>query len=83
MALQIKESTVIEMVAHVGGTDSGTIKPTSTLDDDLGFDSLDRQELALLVEENFAVQLADDQPEKWKTVADVCADVQKLVTVIQ
>lgn len=79
MPLAAKQSTVNEMIAHVLCIDSATIKPTSLLSEDLGADSLDRQELASLIEENFGIQLIDDIPQGWRTVSDVMDDVYSLV----
>lgn len=39
--------------------------------DDLGADSLDLVELIMQMEENFSIQIADDELEKIRTIQDV------------
>lgn len=75
MDLKIKESTVIEMVSHVLAVDVENIKPSSRLEEDLGADSLDRSELALMVEDNFDIRLPHEHTQNWVTVGDVVSAV--------
>lgn len=46
------------------------VVPTASLIDDLGADSLDTVELVITLEDEFAVQLTDDQVASIKTVGD-------------
>lgn len=55
---------------------------TEALDDaelvkDLGADSLDRVELAMLIEDEFGVTVTDDEADAWLVVGDVINSVAK------
>ena len=45
--------------------------PEASFIDDLGADSLDLVELIMEMEENFGIQIADEELEKIRTVKDV------------
>ena len=47
--------------------------------DDLGFDNLDRQTLAVTLDEHFDIYLPDDALAGWERVADVVASVEALL----
>lgn len=47
------------------------IMPTSTFEEDLGFDSLDDIEFTMAIEEEFGIEIPDEDIEKLKTVQDV------------
>ncbi len=51
------------------------VTETATLDDDLGATSLDRVEVVMSLEEEFAIDISDDQASRLHTVADVLACV--------
>jgi acyl carrier protein len=51
------------------------ITEASTIDDDLGATSLDRVEVVMALEDEFAIDISDDQAEGLQTVADVLACV--------
>jgi acyl carrier protein len=51
------------------------VTETATLDDDLGATSLDRVELVMTLEEEFAIDISDDQASRLNTVGDVLACV--------
>lgn len=42
-----------------------------TTADDLGADSLDLVELLMSIEEEFALEVTDDEAAKWRTLGDV------------
>lgn len=46
------------------------VTPGSNIKEDLGADSLDSVEIIMLLEENFDIQITDDEAEKVVTVAD-------------
>jgi acyl carrier protein len=66
---------VVEEVAEYIGEPAGHIMAMTTLDD-LGFDSLDRIELAMVLEERFDTEIDDDVYENWNTVADIFATLE-------
>ena len=65
-------SRVIAAQFHVP---SQRITEAATLDADLGATSLDRVEVVMSLEEEFAIDISDDQAARLHTVADVLACV--------
>ncbi len=67
-------STVFDRVkARVGhqlGVEEDTITRESSFVEDLGADSLDVVELVMALEEEFGIEIPDDQAEKIVTVGD-------------
>ncbi len=53
------------------GVDEDQVTLEASFADDLGADSLDTVELIMAFEEEFGVEIPDDQAEKIKTVKDV------------
>lgn len=62
------ESRIIEIIAEQLGMDSAEIESESTYVDDLGADSLDIVELIMALEEEFEVEVPDEEAEKLLTV---------------
>jgi acyl carrier protein len=52
------------------GVDVGKVTPDANLIDDLGADSLDMVEVAMMVEEEFKIDCPDDVIENLQTVQD-------------
>ncbi len=55
------------------------VTPDAKIVDDLGADSLDVVELLSQLEDEYGVQIPDDEVENLATVADVAAEIEKLV----
>ena len=53
------------------GVDEADITPESRFLDDLGADSLDTVELVMALEEEFGIEIPDEDAEKIQTVGDV------------
>ncbi len=53
------------------GVKETEIRPEAHFADDLGADSLDIVEMIMAVEEEFAIQVSDEEAESLQTVADV------------
>ncbi len=53
------------------GVEEKVVKPEASFTDDLGADSLDIVELVMAFEEEFDVQIPDEDAEKINTVRDV------------
>jgi acyl carrier protein len=68
MSLQPKVAKIIEEQL---GVDQEKIKPEASFIDDLGADSLDIVELVMAMEEEFDIEIPDEDAEKLKTVSDV------------
>lgn len=68
MSLQPK---VLKIIEEQLGVDSERVKPESSFIDDLGADSLDIVELVMAMEEEFDIEIPDEDAEKLRTVSDV------------
>lgn len=53
------------------GVDESEVTPEADFVDDLGADSLDTVELVMALEEEFGIEISDEDSEKIKTVGDV------------
>lgn len=58
------------LVSEHLGIEKGDIKPEASIIDDLGADSLDLVELIMALEEEFGIEIGDDQAEKIVTIQD-------------
>ena len=65
------EQRVREIVAEQLERDVNEVTNTASFIDDLGADSLDIVELVMKMEEEFGIEIPDDEAEKIKTVNDV------------
>jgi acyl carrier protein len=61
---------VRERVAHQLGVEAEKIMKESSFVEDLGADSLDVVELVMALEEEFEIEIPDEQAEKIVTVGD-------------
>ncbi|MBI2773073.1 MAG: acyl carrier protein [Chloroflexi bacterium] len=52
------------------GVDEAEVKPEASFVDDLNADSLDLVELIMSLEEEFGMEISDEEAEKIKTVSD-------------
>ncbi len=52
------------------GVDESEVKPEASFVDDLNADSLDLVELIMSLEEEFGMEISDEEAEKIKTVGD-------------
>jgi acyl carrier protein len=64
------EQKVKNIIAEQLGVGEDEIKPTSSFIEDLGADSLDIVELVMAMEEEFEVEIPDEEAENIKTVQD-------------
>ncbi len=53
------------------GVDKDSLSPEANLLDDLGADSLDVVELVMALEEEFSIEVPDDDVENIRTVGDI------------
>ena len=61
---------VRERVAHQLGVEAETVRKESSFVEDLGADPLDVVELVMALEEEFEIEIPDEQAEKIVTVGD-------------
>lgn len=60
-----------EVIVEQLGVDPERVKMEASFIDDLGADSLDIVELVMAMEEEFGIEIPDEDAEKLKTVGDV------------
>jgi acyl carrier protein len=65
------EERVIEIIMEQLDVTKEECVPEASFIDDLGADSLDLVELIMEMEENFGIQIADEELEKIRTIKDV------------
>jgi acyl carrier protein len=65
------ERRVIEIIVEQLGVGEDEVAPEAHFIDDLGADSLDLVELIMALEEEFGLEISDEEAEKIQTVQDV------------
>jgi len=65
------EDKVIDIIVDKLGVERSEVTPEAVFVDDLGADSLDLVELIMAMEEEFGMEIADEEAEKLRTVQDV------------
>ena len=65
------DEKVIDIIVDKLGVDRAEVTPEAVFVDDLGADSLDLVELIMAMEEEFGMEIADEDAEKLRTVKDV------------
>ena len=68
---------VKEIVANQLNVDPKEVTENASLIDDLGADSLDTVELMISLEEEFEIDISDEEAEKLKTIGDVVNYIQQ------
>ena len=62
---------VIELAAEQGGVDPNQVSAQTHFINDLNYDSLDRVEFAMAMEDEFELSVSDDDAERLTTIGDV------------
>ena len=70
---------VKQVVAQCQGIEPEKLQENTDLDADLHFDSLERVELAMEIEEQFDVTISDEMEQQIRTVGDIVDGVMKLL----
>lgn len=65
------QGKVNDIIVEQLGVDAERVKAEASFIDDLGADSLDIVELVMAMEEEFDIEIPDEDAEKLKTVQDV------------
>jgi acyl carrier protein len=71
------ENRVKEIVVEKLGISVEQIEPGAHFVNDLGADSLDQVELVMALEEEFDIEIPDDDAEKIGTIKDAVAYIEK------
>jgi acyl carrier protein len=74
------EDKVIDIIVDKLGVERSEVVPEAVFVDDLGADSLDLVELIMAMEEDFGMEIADEEAEKLRTVQDVITFVTARAT---
>jgi acyl carrier protein len=69
----------MEVIAEQMGRGAEELKPSDSLRDDLGCDSLDLVEISMLLEEQFEIEIPDDFAEEVDTLDQVADGVSRLL----
>lgn len=64
------EEKMVEIISKQLSVDKSKVVPEASFVDDLGADSLDLVELVMAMEEEFGMEIADEDAEKLQTVQD-------------
>ncbi len=67
------EDRIAELIVEQLGVSRDKVVPEASFIDDLGADSLDIVELVMAMEEEFDVEIPDDDAEKIQTIGDAVA----------
>jgi acyl carrier protein len=71
------EEKVKQIIVEELGVDESEVTPNARFVDDLGADSLDTVELVMRFEEEFGIQIPDEEAEKITSVRDAIEYIQK------
>ncbi|HPL63834.1 MAG: acyl carrier protein [Syntrophales bacterium] len=71
------EERVIEIITEQLGVTKEECVPEASFMDDLGADSLDIVELIMAMEENFGVEISDEELMKIRTIQDAIDFIKK------
>jgi acyl carrier protein len=74
------EERVKTIICDQLAVEAEKVTPTASFIDDLGADSLDIVELVMTMEEEFDLDIPDDEAEKMKTVGDVVKYITSKMT---
>ena len=71
------EQRVKDIIVEQLGVKPDQVVPSAKFIEDLGADSLDTVELVMALEEEFGIEVPDDQAEKLQSVGDVMKYVEE------
>ena len=76
MEIAAMKDKIVEIIANQLGIDHGDVTPEASVVDDLGADSLDVVELVMALEEEFNLEIPDEEAEKIKSVSDIFSHME-------
>ena len=77
MSDQSIEEKVKDIIVEQLSVNAEQVNPEAKFIEDLGADSLDTVELVMAFEEEFSIDVPDEEAEKLQTVGDVIAYIEK------
>ncbi|MDR2743809.1 MAG: acyl carrier protein [Desulfovibrio sp.] len=72
------EAKVVKIIVEQLGVSQDEVKPDASFVEDLGADSLDLTELIMAMEEEFDIEIADDDAQKILKVKDAVAYIENV-----
>ena len=76
MADKTIEQRIKDIIIEQLGVTADQVTPEAKFIEDLGADSLDTVELVMALEEEFGLEIPDDEAEKLQSVGDVITHVE-------
>ncbi|MBN1493643.1 MAG: acyl carrier protein [Candidatus Omnitrophica bacterium] len=73
------QEKITEIIVEQLGVKPEEVTPEASFIDDLGADSLDTVELVMALEEEFGVEIPDEDAEKIQTVGDAAKYIEEKV----
>lgn len=70
------ETRVKEIIVEELGVEADKVTPEASFVDDLGADSLDTVELVMAFEEEFEIDIPDEDAEQMRTVGDAISYIE-------
>lgn len=77
MSEKTNEARIKDIIVEQLGVNEDQVTAEAKLMEDLGADSLDAVELVMAIEEEFGIEVPDDEAEKLTSLADIQAYVEK------
>ncbi len=77
------EERVVNIIAERLGVDKDQVKPETDIANDLGADSLDIAEMMILFEEEFDIDIVEEEAQNITTVGQVIDHINKMVAAKQ
>ena len=71
------DQRVKDIIVEQLGVKPDQVTPEAKFIEDLGADSLDTVELVMALEEEFGIEVPDEQPEKLQSVGDVIKYIEE------
>ena len=75
--MEISQDKIKQIIAEQLGVKKEEVTDNAKFVDDLGADSLDTVELIMALEEEFGIEVPDEQAEKLTTVGDVIKYIEE------
>ena len=75
--MAVDTDKIRQIVADQLGVDVDEVTPEASFADDLGADSLDTVELVMALEEEFGLEIPDEDAEKISTVGDAIKYIEE------
>ena len=72
------EAKVKDIIVEQLGVNADQVKAEAKMIEDLGADSLDAVELVMAIEEEFGIEVPDEEAEKLAAVGDIIAYVERV-----